>query len=93
LKVTGTVAGGDDLVGYLCRSSGLHPGEAERLVGEVLAYFSESLEQFVRRRHRELQAHGFKNDEIFDLIAGEVPDRRVMPPTLSRRQIRRMVYG
>jgi hypothetical protein len=91
--VTETVADGDDLVSYLCRSSGLQPGEAERLVDEVLAYFSETLEEFVRRRHRELQARGFKNDEIFDVIASEVPSRRVMPHPLSRRQIRRMVYG
>ena len=92
-RVTGTVAGGDDLVTYLCRSSGLHPGEAERLVGEVLAYFSETLEEFVRRRHRELQARGFKNEEIFDVIAREIPQRRVMPRVLSRRQIRRVIYG
>ena len=29
-----------------------------RLVDEVLAYFSESVEEFVARRHRELQARG-----------------------------------
>ncbi len=82
-----------DLVSHLCRTSGLRPGEAERLVGEVLAYFSESLEEFVRRRHGELQERGMKNGAIFEVIAREIPERRVMPRRLSQRQIRRLIYG
>ena len=92
-SVADTGADGGDLVGHLCRTSGLQAGEAERLVGEVLAYFSETLEEFVRRRHDELQERGMKNEEIFDVIAREIPQRRVMPRVLSRRQIRRVIYG
>jgi hypothetical protein len=91
--VTGGGAGGEDLVSHLCRTNGLRLGEAERLVGEVLAYFSESLEEFVRRRHGELQEKGMKNGEIFEVIAREIPERRVMPRVLSHRQIRRLIYG
>jgi hypothetical protein len=47
----------------------------------------------VRRRHRELKAEGLTNDQAFAMIAAELPLRRVMPPQLSARQLRRMVYG
>ncbi|HUZ09479.1 MAG TPA: hypothetical protein VMU76_04860 [Acidimicrobiales bacterium] len=91
--VTESGMDGSDLVSHLCRGTGLQPGEAERLVGEVLAFFSETLEEFVCRRHRELRARGLKNEEIFDVIGAEIPRRRVVPPERSRRQIRRMIYG
>lgn len=45
------------------------------------------------RRHRELQAGGLVNDEIFDRIARELAHRAVAPPELTRRQLRRLVYG
>ena len=43
------------LVEHLERTTRLSPLEAERVVEEVLAYFHESLEAFVTRRHAELQ--------------------------------------
>ena len=83
----------DDLVDHLTRTSALSEGEAARVVADVLTYFSEPTEAYVRRRHAELQAQSHTNDEIFRLIAAELPQRRVMPPELSLRQLRRMVYG
>ncbi|MFF5207289.1 hypothetical protein [Streptosporangium sp. NPDC000396] len=71
----------------------LGPGEAARVVADVLAYFSEPVEEFVRRRHAELKARGLVNDEIFRRIAAELPARRVAAPELSLRQLRRIVYG
>jgi hypothetical protein len=47
----------------------------------------------VRRRHRELQASGLANAAIFDCIAAELAARPVAAPTLSARQLRRVVYG
>lgn len=82
-----------ELVTYLERSSRLSRSEAERLVREVVAFFSEPLEDFVARRHRELQARGLRNDLIFQRIAAEVAERRFAAPALSERQIRRLVYG
>ena len=46
------------------------------MVADVLAYFDETAEEFVRRRHAELQAGGLTNDEIFERIAAELPPRR-----------------
>lgn len=83
----------EDLVDHLVRSTALPRGEAARVVLDVLAYFDETTEEFVRRRHRELQAGGAVNTEIFDRITAELPHRAVAPPELSLRQLRRIVYG
>lgn len=82
-----------ELVDHLTRTSPLSRGEAARVVAEVLGYFSEPAEDFVRRRHRELRDQGLKNEHVFARIAAELPLRRVVPPRLSLRQIRRIVYG
>ncbi len=83
----------DDLVDHLVRTTPLPRGEAARVVLDVLAYFDETTEEFVRRRHREMQSGGAVNTEIFERIAAELPHRAVAPPELSLRQLRRMVYG
>jgi hypothetical protein len=82
-----------DLLAHLTRTSVLGPGEAARVVAEVLTYFSETANEFVQRRHGELQARGLTNDQIFARIAAELPARRVVAPELSVRQLRRIVYG
>ncbi|GAA1903896.1 hypothetical protein GCM10009716_12300 [Streptomyces sodiiphilus] len=78
---------------HLVRSTPLGRGEAARVVLDVLAYFDETTEEFVRRRHRELQSGGLTNAGIFQRIAEELPHRAVAPPELSQRQLRRIVYG
>ncbi|MFC5151107.1 MULTISPECIES: hypothetical protein [Streptomyces] len=83
----------DDLIDHLVRSTALRRGEAARVVLDVLAYFDEKTEEYVRRRHRELQSGGLANTEIFERIAAELPHRAVTPPELSLRQLRRIVYG
>ena len=82
-----------ELVDYLVRSCSLSQAEAARVVADVLGYFSEAPEEFVRRRHRELKARGLTNDQAFGRIAAELPQRRYGPPELSLRQMRRIVYG
>ena len=83
----------DDLVDHLTRSTPLNRGEALRVIQDVLAYFDETTEQFVRRRHRELQAQGLVNATIFERIEADLKYRAVAPPELSLRQLRRIVYG
>lgn len=82
-----------ELVEHLVRSTPLSAGEAARVVAEVLGYFAESAEHYVRRRHGELQRRGMTNDRIFERVGAELAARRVAPPTLSARQLRRIVYG
>lgn len=83
----------EDLLAHLTRTSQLGPREAARVVAEVLAYFSESTEEYVRRRHGELQARGLTNERIFARIGDELAARRVAAPELTTRQLRRMIYG
>jgi hypothetical protein len=62
-------------------------------VADVLGYFSELPQEFVRRRHAELKARGLTNDRAFEQIAAEIPLRRYAAPDVSLRQLRRFVYG
>ena len=83
----------DGLLGHLQRTTAIGPGEARRVVEDVLAWCAEDTEAFVRRRHRELRSEGAANPEAFEQIASELPARRVAAPRLSIRQIRRVIYG
>ena len=53
----------------------------------------ETTEEFVRRRHRELQARDRRNAEIWTVIADELAHRPVAPGAVSERRLRRIVYG
>lgn len=81
------------LVDRVVASTGLTAAEASRVIQDVVAFHAESVESYVRRRHAELKTYGAKNDEIFTRIAEELADRVVAAPTLSERQLRRLVYG
>ncbi|MER5396563.1 hypothetical protein AB0D33_01590 [Streptomyces sp. NPDC048404] len=83
----------DELVDHLTRSTPLNRGEALRVIQDVLAYFDETAQEFVRRRHRELQAQGLVNESIFERIEADLKYRAVAPPELTLRQLRRIVYG
>jgi hypothetical protein len=81
-----------DLVDRVAGSTGLSPGEAARVVEDVLAWYREPVEDYVRRRHAHYQLYGKRNAEIFKLIAGELASRLVAAPALSERQLRRIIY-
>jgi hypothetical protein len=82
-----------DLIDRLAASASLTPTEAARVVEDVLAWYREPVEDFVRRRHAYHRLYGKRNPEIFELIAGELATRLVAAPCLSQRQLRRIVYG
>ena len=83
----------EELVQRLTRSSALSAREADHLIEEVLAFLDESIEQFVRRRHAELQRAGLNNVGIYQQLIVEAAGRRFRAPDLTTRQIRRLVYG
>jgi hypothetical protein len=85
--------GPQDLVGHVARSTGLDEATASRVVADVMAYFAQTVEEYVRHRHAYLKSRNHKNDDIWPLIAGEVNARRFRAGELSERQLRRMVYG
>jgi hypothetical protein len=82
-----------ELITYLVRTTSLSPGEAERVVGDVLAFLNETPEAYVRRRHLALQGEGLSNVEIFARLEAELAQWRFRAPALSGRQIRRIIYG
>jgi len=82
-----------DLIDRVAASSGLSPGEAARVVADVVAWYRDPVEEFVRRRHAHYKLYGKRNEEIFGLIARELSGRLVAAPALSERQLRRIVYG
>jgi hypothetical protein len=82
-----------DLIDQLAGSTGLTRAEAARVVDDVLAWYREPVEDYVRRRHAHHRLSGKRNAEIFGLITRELAVRAVAPPSLSERQLRRIVYG
>jgi hypothetical protein len=81
------------LVDHVVASTGLTPAEATRVIEDVLAFSAETIEDYVRRRHRELKTYGARNPEIFARIASELRERVVAAPRLTERQLRRLIYG
>jgi hypothetical protein len=81
------------LLNHLCTSSRLNQLEAQRVVAEVIAYFSETTESYVQRRHSELKLEGLSNIHIYQRIEIELGELVFAAPTLSQRQIRRIIYG
>lgn len=72
---------------------GLSPAQASRAVDEVLDSLALEVDEYITRRHGELQAQGVSNAEIFERIADELRALRFKAPKLSARQIRRRIYG
>ncbi|MGH3352439.1 MAG: hypothetical protein ACRDPS_17350 [Nocardioides sp.] len=81
------------LIDHLVATTGLPPGQAARVVEDVVAYFNEPVETYVRRRHAQLKTYGAKNDAIFAELAEELQARVVAAPRLTERQLRRLIYG
>jgi hypothetical protein len=82
-----------DLVRHVARSTGLDEATASRVAADVMAYFSQTVEEYVVRRHEDLKSRNRKNDDIWPEITGELRNRRFRAAELSERQLRRMVYG
>jgi thioesterase domain-containing protein len=72
---------------------GLSRTQANRAVDEVLDSLGLEVDEYIARRHGELQAQGESNSEIFERIAEELRALRFKAPELSARQIRRRIYG
>ena len=81
------------LIDHLVATTGLPPAEAARVIEDVVAYFDEPVEAYVRRRHSQLKTYGAKNDAIYAQLAEELRRRVVAAPQLSERQLRRLIYG
>ncbi len=72
---------------------GLSQAQATRVLDEVLDSLGLEVDEYIARRHGELQVEGASNNEIFERIAEELRALRFKAPELSARQIRRRIYG
>ena len=81
------------LVAHVVATTSLTPGEAARVIDDVIAFHAQPVEDYVRARHANLRTYGAKNPEIFARIAEELAQRVVAAPELSERQLRRIIYG
>ena len=82
-----------EFIRHLLRIVDIGERDLDKLIQELLEHWSESVEEFVRRRPRELQDSGLPNRLVYGQIAEEVTHRPVRAGPLSIRQIRRIIYG
>ena len=82
-----------DLVRHVARSTGLDEATASRVVADVMAYFGQTVEEYVIQRHENLKSRNRRNDDIWPQIMDELKARRFKSDELSERKLRRMVYG
>ncbi len=79
---------------FICQTSGLDERRANRIITEVLAFYTETVNDFVRRRHAELKNEtDMRNADIFRVIAKEIETRPFRAEPVSERQVRRIIYG
>ena len=77
----------------IAQTYSLNPDLVRRLEEEFRALSSQTLEEFVTRRHGELQRQGLRNEAIYRQLQAESELRRYRSPALSLRQVRRIIYG
>jgi hypothetical protein len=82
-----------ELVRHVAQSTGLDEATAARVVADVMAYYGQTVEEYVVERHEGLKSRNRKNNDIWPEIMAELRDRRFRAPDTSERQLRRMVYG
>jgi hypothetical protein len=82
-----------DLVRHVAASTGLDEATATRVVADVVAYFGQPVEDFVRQRHTALKDLNKRNEDIWPMLAAEVSERRFPVDDLTERQLRRIVYS
>jgi hypothetical protein len=78
---------------FLLRIVDISERELDKLASELRFHWSETVEEFVTRRHRELQRQGVPNRDVYGRIAEELETRPFRSRPRSERQIRRIIYG
>ena len=78
---------------YLLETYDLDQNLLDRLVADSWSFSKDTPEVWIQKRHRQLQASGLRNDEIFAAIGRELNQERFAAPKFSPRQLRRIIYG
>ncbi len=83
----------EEFENYLLSSYSLEKNELDRLIEDLSGAFSETVDEFIHKRHIQLQSEGLRNGEIYKILQKEIKTRLFHGPNLSERQIRRVIYG
>ena len=78
---------------HLLRIVDVSERQLDKLLLELMDHWSETQEEHVLRRHRELQRDGVPNRLVYGAIRDDLSGRRYAPRSLTERQIRRLIYG
>jgi len=78
---------------YLLEIVDVTERQLDKVIAHLQDHWSETVEEFVVRRHRELQHRGVPNRLAYAQIAADVQSRRFQARSLSERQVRRILYG
>ena len=77
---------------YLLGILDISDREIDKLVDELTDHWSETRDEYVLRRHAELQREGVPNRLIYGRLRREIRHRRFAPKAMSERQVRRLIY-
>ena len=83
----------DSFRNHLLSSYPVEADHLDHLLEDLGEYFSLEPKEYICRRHGELQREGLRNEEIYKRIRSELETRLFASPSLSIRQIRRIIYG
>lgn len=83
----------ENLVTKLLDNYDVERGVLTRLVADIWGLTDCGVEDYIRRRHAELQAKGMRNEAIYRRLAVEISQGRFASSGFSERQIRRIIYG
>lgn len=83
----------NELVRRLAQNFGLSEGVAARVVEDVFDALDQPVDAFIEDRHAALQGLGLRNEAIYERLSLELAGWRFRAPELTKRQIRRRIYG
>ncbi len=78
---------------YIVSAYSISENDFERLMDEVNHFYDYEFQSYIQSRHLKLKENGLNNQEIYQILQKEIKEQRFRAPTLSERQIRRIIYG
>ncbi len=83
----------EKLKNYLLSAYPIDESLLDHLVEDIGEYYSLDVKEFIAKRHELLHRNGAKNEQIYKQIQKELKERWFSGPSMTVRQIRRVIYG
>lgn len=81
------------LLDLLTSSACIEEDIAEKIIIEILEFFSETEKEFIKRKHKELRELGYKTDKIYNIINSKIENYLFKGNKFSKRKYKRIIYG